>query len=154
MAMVHHWDLTPHSRGSLHSSLLLISPCGQACCGNVFLGREYTIICLCESPDAAWVFFGTKSLRKQRNQTSSFGVANVFKGNMRWDRAEDEDIQENKVTSILSPAHFLWVHPLKLRRSDKLKPQLAMLPLPSPQRPDLSICLAITHQFSLKFTLN
>jgi len=94
--------LTPHSKGSLCSSLLLISACGQACCGNFFLGREYTAICLCESPHAAWVFFGTKSLRKQRNQTSSFEVAKVFQGNVRWDRAEDEDIQENKITSTLS----------------------------------------------------
>lgn len=68
--------------------------------------EENTLLYLCESPDTAWIFFGKKTSRKQSNQTSRFEVADVFQMSMRWDGAQDNEIQNNKVTPSLKSSTF------------------------------------------------
>lgn len=114
--------------------------------------EDNTLLYLCESPDTVWLFFDKKKLRKQSNQMSLCEVADVFQKNMKWDGAQDKEIHNNKVTPSLESCTSS-VNSCSKAKSDKLKTQSAIFPPVISTIPHLSIYLAITHQFSLKFKI-
>lgn len=150
MALVPHQGLIPQNMCSLHSSLLLISPCGQDCCGNVFLRREDTFVSWVIRYSLALLWQG--DLEKQSNQICE--VADVFQKNMRWDGAQDKEIQNNKVTPSLMSCTFSVKSCSKAKKKRQIEAPLSNVSPVISTKPHLSIYLANTHQFSLKFKIS